>query len=240
MSHTTQRRGISEAYRGKELIVLAMIPSQYKNLPGIREAMRELAMKMLDYGPQNWMSRNFTEITYPRLGASQDFINWVHEILPESTTRYVMSKIGSQSSVVTAVYTDSTKVVALLNDLKRDWLVRNREKGYPISIVMSALVSDIHDCCRKTDLKEHTYLHSLGFFGNVQELPSADELSLVTMCGHGLIAVNRVRYLLKSIRSGRMTAEDAAGNLARPCTCGIVNRERAKEIFQRLGSGIMG
>jgi hypothetical protein len=237
MSHTTQRRGIGPEYRGKELIVLAMIPSQYKNLPGIREAMSELALKMLDYGPRNWISRNFTEITYPRLGASQDFVNWMHHILPEVTTRYIMSKVGSQSSVVTAVYTDSTKVVALIRDLKKNWLVRNREKGYPISVVISALIDDIHDCCRKTDLTEHTYLHSMGFFGKVRELPSEDELSLVTMCGHGLIAVNRVRYLLKSVKSGVMTPEDAAGNLARPCTCGIVNRERAKEVFQRLAAG---
>ena len=122
MSHTTQRRGIGPEYRGKELIVLAMIPSRYKNLPGIREAMRELALKMLDYGPQNWISRNFTEITYPGMGASQDFVNWMHQILPESTTRYIMSKVGSRSSVVTAVYTDSTKVVALISDLKKNWL----------------------------------------------------------------------------------------------------------------------
>jgi hypothetical protein len=236
MSHTTQRRGFGPEDRGKEIIVLAMIPSQYKNLPGIREAMKELALKVLEYGPQNWIARNFSEIIYPRFGATQGFMNWMHEYWPESTARFVMSKIGRSSTVITAVYTDSAKVVTLINDLKGDWLARNREKGYPISIVISALQDDAHECCQKTGMREHTYLHSLGFFGKTGDLPSEEELSLVTMCGHGLIATNRVRHLVKSIQSGGMSPEEAAQNLARPCTCGIVNRQRAKEIFERLAA----
>ena len=60
----------------------------------------------------------------------------------------------------------------LLNDLKNDWLTRNREKRYPISIVVSALFDDTRACCRETGLKQHTYLHSLGFFGRVDKLPT--------------------------------------------------------------------
>ena len=54
------------------------------------------------------------------------------------------------------------------------------------------------------------------------------------MCGHGMIAANRVRWLVKGLRAGETTPAEAAENVARPCVCGIVNRERAGEVFQRL------
>ena len=195
--------------------------------------MSELAVKMLEYGPDNWMSRNFTEITIPRRGGALKPTQGSSSS-PKRTTETLMSAAGRASSVVMAVYTDTGKVENLIKDLKGDWLARNKKKGYPISIVLSGLFDDVHDCCRKTELTEHTYLHSLGFFGRVQDLPSEDELSLITMCGHGLIAVNRVRHLVKSIRDGALTPKDAADNIAKPCVCGIVNRERAEEILRRL------
>ena len=33
-----------------------------------------------------------------------------------------------------------------------------------------------------------------------------------------------------------ITIEDAADDIAKPCVCGIVNRERAREVFDRLSS----
>ena len=56
------------------------------------------------------------------------------------------------------------------------------------------------------------------------------------MCGHGLIAANRVRSLVEDIRLGYTTAEFAAEQVASPCVCGIVNRQRAAEVFDRLAS----
>ncbi|MBN1653137.1 MAG: hypothetical protein JXA30_05115 [Deltaproteobacteria bacterium] len=56
-------------------------------------------------------------------------------------------------------------------------------------------------CCRNTKCKEHTYLHSLGFFGKVEDLPTEDELVLLTMCGHGLVSTRRVRDLIKPSQS---------------------------------------
>ncbi len=108
--------------------------------------------------------------------------------------------------------------------------------GYPISIVLTGLKGDTHACCQKAGFKEHTYLHSLGAFGRVKDLPSGDELSLITMCGHGLIAKNRVRHLVRSLKEGELTLEEAAEDIARPCQCGIGNKKRAEKLFARLAS----
>jgi hypothetical protein len=131
-------------------------------------------------------------------------------------------------------FTDPKRVVNLINDLKKEWLPMIREKGHPISIVLTGLTGDAHACCEKTGFTEHTFLLSLGPFGRTQDLPSGDELALITMCGHGLIAKNRIRKLVKSIQKGDVTPEEAAEDIARPCTCGIGNKKRAEEIFARL------
>ncbi len=69
-------------------------------------------------------------------------------------------------------------------------------------------------------------MHSIGYFGNVDNLPSEDELSVITQCGHGLIAFKRVRKMVEEIKLNRMTVDEAAEFIARPCVCGIVNPER--------------
>jgi hypothetical protein len=74
----------------------------------------------------------------------------------------------------------------------------------------------------------------LGAFGKVEDLPNGDELALVTMCGHGLVATNRVRDLVKRIKKGEITAEEAAADIAGPCRCGIGNKKRAEKLFSRL------
>jgi hypothetical protein len=68
----------------------------------------------------------------------------------------------------------------------------------------------------------------------VERLPGQGELELMTMCGHGLIAGQRVQHLAGQVAKGEITAEQAAADVAKPCICGIVNQERAAKIFRRL------
>jgi len=209
MTHTTQRRGFDPQRPGEEIIVLAMIAREYQGLEGIQKAMNELAAKMLEHGRDHW----------PK---------WTVDRLEKAAT-------GQPPSPLIAVFTEVRRAENLLEDLKKEWLPRNRDKGYPISIVITGLFDDAHALCRKTGFKEHTYLHCLGPFGrHARQLPSGDEFSLITMCGHGLIAKNRVRRLVQGIRKGEVTPEQAAEDIARPCECGIGNKKRAEELFARL------
>ena len=211
MTHTSQRRGLDPSRPGEELIVLAITPSAVRGRAGIREAVNELAAKMLEHGRDHW-----PQWTIDRLAA-----------IPH----------GSFPGTLAVAFTDVQRVESLLNDLKQEWLPRNRAAGYPISIVLTGLTDDAHAICEKTGFREHTYLHSLGFFGRTQELPSEEEMCLITMCGHGLIARNRITNLLAAIREGELTPEEAAADIAKPCTCGIGNRERAEKTFVQLTGG---
>lgn len=208
MTHTSQRRGLDPSRPGEEIVVLAALPGAYRGMEGPVRAMSELAAKMLEHGRDHW----------PK---------WVNDRLARVAE-------GPAPGTLAVAFTDRQRVENLLSDLKKEWLPRNREKGYPISIVLTGLIDDAHACCQKTGFKEHTYLHSLGAFGQVRDLPSGDELSLITMCGHGLIAKNRIRNLVRSIEKGELTPGEAAEDIARPCTCGIGNKKRAEELFARL------
>ena len=210
MTHTTQRRGLDPSRPGEEIIVLAMVPKSFRGRKEVSAAMGVLAAKMLEFGRDHW----------PK---------W---------TKNRLAKAAKDPELVRleVAFSDLKIVENLLTDLKNDWIPRNRKLGYPISIVLTGLTGDTHSCCQKTGFVEHTYLFCLGPFGNAQELPDGDELSLITMCGHGLIAKNRVRHLVKSLKNGEMTLEEAVEDIASPCQCGIVNDKRAQKILSRLAN----
>jgi len=192
--------------------MLTSVSNQYKgDRAGAQTAARELAAKILEHGREHL----------------QPF--FVNRLEQEAAGK------GGGGAVV---FTDLETVEKLLSDLKGDWLTRNKEKGYPVSIVLTGLTTDIHGCCQKAGITEHTYLQCLGPFGKrVKELPpSQDELSLITMCGHGFIARNRVRSLVRRIQDGELTPAQAADDIAEPCRCGLRNKPRAEKIFQRLAS----
>jgi len=187
---------------------MGMVPKAFRGNKEVGKAMSELATKMLEHGRDHWPKWTIDHLTKAAKGPAPGHLD--------------------------VAFTDLKRVQNLLNDLKKEWIPRNRKMGYPISIVLTGLIGDSHACCQKTGFKQHTYLHSLGAFGRVKDLPSGDELSLITMCGHGLIAKNRVRHLVRSLRKGDLTLEEAAEDVARPCQCGIGNKKRAQELFARL------
>jgi hypothetical protein len=51
------------------------------------------------------------------------------------------------------------------------------------------------------------------------------------MCGHGLVATKLAKAMIKEVKAGRKTLDEAAIKLAQPCFCGIFNTERAKQIL---------
>jgi hypothetical protein len=236
MSHTSQRWGLDPATPGEEIIVLAMISREHLRDEGIRNAMKALAEKMLAHKPHLWLSHNFIELDIPQLGSRQTLLRWLVRIRPEATQAMLFRAVAEESSVITAIYTNEEDACSLLKDLTGSWLEGNRRNGTPISIVFSGLFGDIEQCCRQTGVRPHTYLHSLGYQGRTDRVPEDGQLELLTMCGHGLIAGQRVQLLVERIVKGKITAEQAAEDVARPCVCGIVNRKRAAKIFRRLAT----
>jgi hypothetical protein len=129
-------------------------------------------------------------------------------------------------TVVHAVYTSTESLIAILRELK--------EADTGMSIVVSGLFDHVGKCCQEVGLERHTVEYSLGVHGAVERLPERPILEVTTMCGHGMVSFNLVRRMVREIKAGRRTAEEAAKELAKQCICGIFNPARAVELLTRL------
>jgi len=134
--------------------------------------------------------------------------------------------MAPMTGIITAVFTSKDDALKVVKEIK------SKKPG--ISVVLSGLFSDVHDICDCAGLREHTHHISLGIHGRTARLPDGKTLEITTQCGHSLIASNLIVALLKKIRKGKMTTEEAALCLAKPCACGIVSMKRVKEILEGM------
>jgi hypothetical protein len=108
--------------------------------------------------------------------------------------------------------------------------IKDRELG--VSVVVSGLFQHIDQDCQKLGLTMHTMNYSLQVWGKRELLPDPKITKITTMCGHDLISFNLVQSLLKDMRGGKKTLEEAAETLSRPCVCGVFNPQRAALILK--------
>jgi hypothetical protein len=81
-----------------------MIPRSSFKKRGIKSAMCQLARKMLAHAPDNFIFRDFTEITIPNLGASQKLLEWLHKHRPGTANHVVLWILAHTRSGLSAVY----------------------------------------------------------------------------------------------------------------------------------------
>ena len=129
-------------------------------------------------------------------------------------------------AVITATFKDETDVINMLADLKKEDL--------GMSIVVSALVDHVKECCHKVGLEPHTVESSLGRIGRTDLLPPNEILEIATMCGHSMVSFNFINEMIEKCRKGRCTPEEAAAELFKPCMCGIFNTDRAAMLIRKM------
>ncbi len=134
--------------------------------------------------------------------------------------------MAPMTGIITAVFAEKEDVRKLVEEIK--------SKKLGISVVLSGLFNDVRDVCRCAGLKEHTYHMSLGLFGKTERAPGDKILEIVTQCGHSLISPSLVHSVVKKIRKGKLTPEQGAELLVKPCACGIGNTERIRNILSEM------
>lgn len=153
-------------------------------------------------------------------------INYTGKALFPNLTDEQLLQLYKRTKIGMAVF---DKREALLQALKE---IKDRELG--VSVVVSGLFSHIRGDCRKLGLPIHTVNYSLGVWGKREKLPDPKITEITTLCGHGLVSFNLVQFLVREIRRGKKTLEEAAGVLAQPCVCGVVNTTRVKELLKDM------
>ena len=101
-----------------------------------------------------------------------------------------------------------------------------------LSVVVSGVFDEVFQACAEIEMIPHTVNMSLGTWGKTDRLPLEPILSLVTMCGHSMISQHLITYLIDCIRSGKLTAEAAAVEMGKQCTCNIFNVIRGAQILR--------
>lgn len=129
-------------------------------------------------------------------------------------------------AVVQAVFDDEEKAVTALKALKAADL--------GLSLVVTGLFAQTHECCQRSGLSMHTVNQSLGTWGRTGRLPEGGALELNTMCGHGMVSLTLIEKAIDMVRAKKWTPEKAAENLYKCCVCSIVNPTRAAEILRSL------
>lgn len=114
----------------------------------------------------------------------------------------------------------------------KEILRRVKAGDYGLSITVSGLIDEIIAICRELDIQPHTINLSLGIHGKTELLPQEECLELTTMCGHALIATRLVEKMKADVAAGRISPDDAARQMAKPCVCGIFNLERARALLE--------
>ena len=137
----------------------------------------------------------------------------------------VLDRIGRSSSAY-VVYDSREKAEALLRDVV--------EADLGLSVIVSGLFDGVGCICEKLGIKSHTAQCSLGVWGKPGLLPEDEEiLDIATMCGHSMVGFNLVRKMAGDVKAGRASLEEASRVLARPCSCGVFNPARARELLQK-------
>ncbi len=106
-----------------------------------------------------------------------------------------------------------------------------------LSIVVSGLTDEVHQCCRSAGIERHSVEHSLGVWGARDRLPERSTVELNTMCGHGLVSFNLIRKMIEYVKLRRLTPKKASAIMAKCCECGAFNPVRAEALLERARRG---
>ena len=110
--------------------------------------------------------------------------------------------------------------------------LKNMKEG--VSVVVSGLIDKARELANEVGLNPHTINLSLGIHGRTDLLPPPDIRQFSTMCGHGMVAPNLVRDVIRRIKKGKLDLWNGSLLLAAPCTCGIYNPHRSEELLKEV------
>jgi len=205
MTHSLHRRGERESLEN-DFVVLGC-PATGVNKEGSAPKTRKFLSICYENGPVNLGDMKTGNVYNTTM---DDILNHV-----------------TDGTIVQCTFDNRERVVALLKQLKDD------KPG--ISVIVSGLTDVVQQCMDEAGLgRIHSLEYSMGTWGKTEKLPDYEVLELTTMCGHAMISANLVDKLVRDIKRGRKTVEEAVLQMTRCCTCGNLNLTRAAQLLRKL------
>jgi hypothetical protein len=205
MTHSLHRRGERESLEN-DFVVLGC-PATGVNKEGSAPKTRKFLSICYENGPVNLGDMKTGNVYNTTM---DDVLNHV-----------------TDGTIVQCTFDNRERVVALLKQLKDD------KPG--ISIIISGLTDVVQQCMDEAGLgRIHSLEYSMGTWGKTEKLPDYEVLELTTMCGHAMISANLVDKLVRDIKRGRKTVEEAVLDMTKCCTCGNFNLTRAGQLLRKI------
>jgi len=204
MSHTLHRRGDRDNLKN-DFVLFAM------STKGINEVDSNIKLKRFLE-----IVRGFNPTNFGDMKTGNKFITTEDHIVDNA----------KDTSIVHGVFANREDLIRAMKALK--------DEDLGISVIVSGLLEDVHDCCRQAGVGRHTCETSLGIWGNTSRLPDEEILRFTTMCGHGMVPFNLVRKMIEDVKTGKCSFQTAAEELAKPCQCGVFNPTRAAAMLEEI------
>jgi len=218
MTNTLHRFGNSDSFRD-DFIVFA-IACRGKNEQDALPRLRKFLEMAIPFGPVNLGDARNGGALRPCKQLNPT-AHWNRDMTPDF--QEVVRGL-SHITTVAAVFDDRTKAESFVKEVK--------EADLGLSINVSTSVDGADQCCHAAGIARHSVGYSLGFEGKTEKLPNSQVLTLMTMCGHGMIASSLAKKMIDWVKEGRRTPEQAVTYLSRFCSCGVFNPARARRVLE--------
>lgn len=218
MTHTLHREGSIESMK-EDFAVLVRSERGYNDegsAPKLKRAL-DLMIKnnAVNYG-QNY------EAGVSDKGKKRDFFTGNKFI---ASTEQIRDALRDGQTIY-GVFANSKDLANFLKDIK--------EVDLGLSVVVAGLYDVVQECCQEIGTKVHTTNHSLGVWGNRSKLAPDEIRPITTMCGHGMVPASLVKDVIQKIREGKLSIEEGAAKLARPCMCSVFNPAKAQKLLKEI------
>jgi len=205
----------------KDDYILFAMCTRGKNDVGAPERLREFLRICARHNPINMGDGREGGIHRP----SRSLNPLVHWRRPEN---------GSMEDVIEGITAPTTAAAVFDNpDSLRECLQEVKAADLGLSINISALTEDARQCSEQAGIDRHAVEYSLGFLGKTSKLPESNVLSLITMCGHGMVSSAFAQKMIDWVKTDRKTPAECARYMTRFCVCGVFNPVRAERLLRR-------
>lgn len=143
---------------------------------------------------------------------------------------------GKMPDEIISNITDRANPTACFDSIEKvkGVLRKAKEADTGMSVVLTGDYDTVFDALEEVGLQPHSVNVSIGYFGNLKALPPEEILEISSMCGHCMVCPDHIEKVIGKVKKGLMTAEAAAKDLAKPCSCSVFNTVRARELIEKI------
>ncbi|MCP5119267.1 MAG: hypothetical protein GY953_51350 [bacterium] len=218
MTNTLHRYGDAESFRD-DYVVFAMC-CRGKNDDGALPKLKRFLEIAIGFRPVNLGDPRHGGAVRPSTSLNPS-VHWKRDATPD-----LQAVVDGLDNLTTVAAVFDNRPAA------EDFLKAVREADLGLSVNISTSIDGAEQCCHAAGIPRHSVGYSLGFEGKTEKLPNSQVLSLMTMCGHGMIAGSMAKKMIDWVKEGRRTPEQAVTYLSRFCSCGVFNPARAKRVLE--------